>query len=64
MKAPVLHGRRSMSFEDVPDPVAGDNEVVVEVGFCGICRDRETLRSITFRPGASSYWSACCPPTW
>ena len=37
MKAPVLHGRRSMSFDDVPDPVAGDNEVVVEVGFCGIC---------------------------
>ena len=37
MKAPVLHGRRSMSFEDVPDPVPGDSEVVVEVGLCGIC---------------------------
>ena len=37
MKAPVLHGRRSMSFEEVPDPVPGDSEVVVEVGLCGIC---------------------------
>lgn len=37
MRAPVLHGRRSMSYDEVPDPVAGDNEVVVEVGFCGIC---------------------------
>ncbi len=26
-----------MSFEEVPDPVAGDLEVVVEVGLCGIC---------------------------
>lgn len=37
MKAPVLHGRRQMTFEDVPEPVAGDSEVVVEVGYCGIC---------------------------
>jgi (R,R)-butanediol dehydrogenase/meso-butanediol dehydrogenase/diacetyl reductase len=26
-----------MTFEDVPDPTPGPNEVVVEVGFCGIC---------------------------
>jgi 2-desacetyl-2-hydroxyethyl bacteriochlorophyllide A dehydrogenase len=26
-----------MSFEDVPDPVPGDQDVVVEVGLCGIC---------------------------
>ena len=37
MRAPVLQGRRSMSYEEVPDPVAADNEVVVEVGLCGIC---------------------------
>ncbi len=37
MKAPVLYGRRSMRYEEVPDPTPGDNEVVVEVGFCGIC---------------------------
>ncbi|MCC6959615.1 MAG: zinc-binding dehydrogenase [Dehalococcoidia bacterium] len=37
MKAPVLHGRRNMTVEDVPDPAPGDQEVVVEVGFCGIC---------------------------
>jgi (R,R)-butanediol dehydrogenase/meso-butanediol dehydrogenase/diacetyl reductase len=37
MKAPVLHGRRSMAYEEVADPTPGDNEVVVEVGLCGIC---------------------------
>jgi (R,R)-butanediol dehydrogenase / meso-butanediol dehydrogenase / diacetyl reductase len=37
MRAPVLHGRRSMSFDEVPDPVAGDDDVVVEVSLCGIC---------------------------
>lgn len=37
MKAPVLLGRRQMALEEVPDPVPGDAEVVVEVGYCGIC---------------------------
>ncbi|MEX1103133.1 MAG: alcohol dehydrogenase catalytic domain-containing protein, partial [Dehalococcoidia bacterium] len=37
MRAPVLQGRRSMSYEEIPDPSPGDNEVVVEVGLCGIC---------------------------
>ncbi|MCC7364435.1 MAG: alcohol dehydrogenase catalytic domain-containing protein [Dehalococcoidia bacterium] len=37
MKAPVLHGRRSMRYEEVPDPAPGEGEVVVEVGLCGIC---------------------------
>lgn len=26
-----------MSYEEIPDPSPGDNEVVVEVGLCGIC---------------------------
>jgi (R,R)-butanediol dehydrogenase/meso-butanediol dehydrogenase/diacetyl reductase len=26
-----------MTFEEVPDPVPGDTDVVVEVGLCGIC---------------------------
>ncbi len=37
MKVPVLHGRRGMRYEEVPDPVAGPAEVVVRVGLCGIC---------------------------
>lgn len=37
MKAPVLHGPRSLSYEDVPEPVAGENDVIIEVGLCGIC---------------------------
>ena len=37
MKAPVLRGRRSIRYEEVPDPTPGDNEVVVEVGLCGVC---------------------------
>ncbi|MBI2764661.1 MAG: zinc-binding dehydrogenase [Chloroflexi bacterium] len=37
MKAPVLYGRRAMRYEDVPDPTPAANEVVVEVGLCGVC---------------------------
>lgn len=37
MRAPVLHGRRSMRYEDVPDPVPADTEALVEVSLCGIC---------------------------
>lgn len=37
MKAPVLHGKRSIRFEEVPDPKPGENDVIVEVGYCGIC---------------------------
>lgn len=37
MRAPVLHGTRSIRYEDVPDPVAGEGEVIVKVGLCGIC---------------------------
>ncbi len=37
MKAPVLRGKRSIVFEEVADPVPADNEVIVEVGYCGVC---------------------------
>ena len=37
MRAPVLHGRRSMSYDEVAEPVPGPTDVVVEVGLCGIC---------------------------
>ena len=30
-------GPEVLNIEDVPDPVAGESEVVVEVGYCGIC---------------------------
>jgi (R,R)-butanediol dehydrogenase/meso-butanediol dehydrogenase/diacetyl reductase len=37
MRAPVLQGRRAMSYGEVADPAPGENEVLVEVGLCGIC---------------------------
>lgn len=37
MRAPVLHGRRSLRYEELPDPVPGDGEALVEVSLCGIC---------------------------
>ncbi|MFQ5381423.1 MAG: alcohol dehydrogenase catalytic domain-containing protein, partial [Dehalococcoidia bacterium] len=37
MKAPVLHGRRSMAFDEVPEPEPGPGEVLLSVGLCGIC---------------------------
>lgn len=37
MRAPVLHGRRSITFDEVPEPEAGPGEVLLSVGLCGIC---------------------------
>ena len=37
MKAPVLKGRRTMRYEELPDPTPGEGEVVVAVALSGIC---------------------------
>src|SRR5262245_38319812 len=37
MRAPVLHGTRSMSYDEVPTPEPGPGEVLLEVGLCGVC---------------------------
>ena len=37
MKAYVLHGVNDLRYETVPDPVPGQNEVLVAVGNVGIC---------------------------
>lgn len=37
MKALVWHGDRALELEELPEPVAGDGEVVVDVGLAGIC---------------------------
>ena len=37
MRALVLHGVRDLRLEEVPEPRAGEGEVVLRVGACGIC---------------------------
>ena len=37
MRAPVLHGTRKLTFDEVPDLKPAEGEVIVEVGLCGIC---------------------------
>ena len=37
MRAAVYHGREDVRIEDVPEPVAGPGEVLVRVGYNGIC---------------------------
>ena len=38
MRAPVLHGKRLMSYDEVPEPGdPGLGEVLLSVGLCGIC---------------------------
>jgi len=37
MKAVVIYGKEDFRYEDVPDPKAGEEEVVVKVERCGIC---------------------------
>jgi len=37
MKAVVIHGKEDFRYEDVADPKAGEEEVIIKVGRCGIC---------------------------
>jgi (R,R)-butanediol dehydrogenase/meso-butanediol dehydrogenase/diacetyl reductase len=37
MRAAVLHGRRDLRFEEVPTPVAGPGELLLEVTAVGVC---------------------------
>ena len=37
MKAAVFYEPEQIQLEDVPDPSAGDDEVVVRVRACGFC---------------------------
>ena len=37
MKAAVFHGIRDVGVEEVPEPEAGPEDVIVEVSACGIC---------------------------
>lgn len=37
MKAAVLHSPGELSYEDVPIPQLGKNDVLVKVGACGVC---------------------------
>ena len=37
MDALVLHAVGDARFEPIPKPVAGEGEVLIRVGFCGVC---------------------------
>jgi len=37
VKAAVFEGPRTLSIQNLPDPVAGANDIVVKVSQCGIC---------------------------
>jgi hypothetical protein len=37
MKAAVFRGLRDLRLEEIPDPVCGPRDVVLEVQACGIC---------------------------
>jgi D-arabinitol dehydrogenase (NADP+) len=37
MKAIVYHAPRNFSYQDVPDPQVGPEEVLIRVKACGIC---------------------------
>ncbi len=37
MRAPVLHGRRAMTYDEVAEPEPGAGEVLLAVSLCGIC---------------------------
>jgi (R,R)-butanediol dehydrogenase/meso-butanediol dehydrogenase/diacetyl reductase len=52
MKAAVLRGVGRIEVAEVPQPEAGPGEVVVRVGYCGICgSDLEAFHTGMYEPG-------------
>jgi L-iditol 2-dehydrogenase len=53
MKAAVLIDPHNMVIEEVPEPVAGKDEVVLKVACCGICgTDLEMYKIGSYTPRA------------
>ena len=52
MKVAVLSGKQQFSLKDVSQPVPNSNQVVVKVGYCGICgSDVHAYHSLMFPVG-------------
>ena len=44
MKAAVIHGMNSITYDEVPDPPVGPDQVKVKIAYCGLCgTDPENL---------------------
>lgn len=56
MHALVLHAVGDARFEDIPKPAPNDNEVLVRIGFCGVCGS-DIPR--TFVKGTYSFPTVC-----
>jgi len=53
MKAAVMNEQGVLAVQDVPDPNAGPGQVVIKIGYCGICgSDVHYLQTGYLRPGA------------
>ena len=37
MRAARWHGRNDVRVETVPDPTPGPGDVVIRIGYCGVC---------------------------
>ena len=37
MKAARFHGRSDIRIDDIPKPIPNDDEVLIEIEWCGIC---------------------------
>lgn len=59
MQAVVCHGPKDYRLEQVARPVAGPNELVIEIGACGICASDCKCYS-----GAAMFWGSEDKPAW
>ncbi len=59
MQAVVCHGPKDYRLERVARPVAGPNELVIEIGACGICASDCKCYS-----GAAMFWGGAGKPAW
>jgi len=60
MRAAVFHGPRDIRIEEVPEPIAGPGQVVIEVSRNGICgSDLHTY--VGSSTGGAAGRACCCP---
>ena len=59
MQAVVCHGPQDYRLERVARPTAGPNELVIEIGACGICASDCKCYS-----GAAMFWGGNGKPAW
>jgi threonine dehydrogenase-like Zn-dependent dehydrogenase len=55
MRAAQFHGNKDLRIEEIPKPIPKENEILVDVEWCGICGS--DLHEYEFGSGINPLWN-------